>query len=136
MIRRCDGLCSKEVIVELPDQTRCALPAWMLDEAFCGSLTEAEHPVVSVSALCTLGELLDAQVSLVSSSHDECKVTAKEKDNDARRKRTSALAATELDGKRGTGSRGRPPSVSGTAGGAARERRRESGKQPDPCQKR
>ena len=80
MIRRCDGLCSKEVVVELPDQTRCALPAWMLDEAFCKSLTEAAHPVVSVTALCGLGELLDAQVSLVSSSPDECKLTPKEKD--------------------------------------------------------
>jgi len=33
VIRRCHGLCLERVIVELPDQTRCALPAWMLDEA-------------------------------------------------------------------------------------------------------
>ena len=117
MIRRCHGLCSEEVIVELPDQTRCALPAWMLDEAVCRSLTEAEHPVVSVTALCGLGELLDAQVPLVSSSPDECELPPKEKDNDARQERTSAVAASDLNRQRGT--------VSGTAGGAAQERRRE-----------
>ena len=125
MIRRCNGLCSEEVIVELPDQTRCALPAWMLDEAFCKSLTEAEHPVVSVTALCGLGELLDAQVPLVSSSRDECELTPKENDNTARQERTSAVAATELNRQCGKGSKRRSPSVSGTAGRAAQERRRE-----------
>ena len=134
MIRRCDNVCSKEVIVELPDQTRCALPAWMLDEAVCKSLTEAEHPVISITALCGLGELLDAQVPLVSSSRDECELTPKEEDNEARQQRTSAVAATELNRQRGTGSRGRSPSVSGTAGGTAQEPRRQRREQPEPCQ--
>jgi len=123
VIRRCHGLCSDEVIVELPDQTRCALPAWMLDEVVCRSLTEAEHPIVSVASLCGLGELLDAQVPLVSSSPDVCELTPKKKGSDARQERTSALAATELNRQRGTGSRCRSSSVSGTAGGAAQERR-------------
>jgi hypothetical protein len=83
----------------------------MLDEAVCKSLRETEHLAVSVTALCGLGELLDAQVPLVSSSPDERELIPKEKDNDARQERTSTVAVSDLNRQRGT--------VSGTAGGAA-----------------
>src|SRR4029077_8936043 len=63
----------------------------MLDEAVCESLRETEHLAVSVTALCGLGELLDAQVPLVSSSPNERELIPKEKDNDARQERTSTV---------------------------------------------
>jgi hypothetical protein len=57
VIHRYDSVSSQEVIVLLPDQTRCALPSWMLDEVFCATLVEADHPILSVAALCNLGKL-------------------------------------------------------------------------------
>ena len=65
VIRRYDSFCPQEVIVLLPDQTRCALPSWMLDEAFCASLVEAYHPIPSVGALRNLDKLLDDALRLV-----------------------------------------------------------------------
>ena len=53
----------------------------MFDEVVCGSLTEAGHPSISVSALCKLAELLDAQAAPMSSSPDECELNSTERDS-------------------------------------------------------
>ena len=43
-----------------------ALPAWMLDDAFCARLRYEGTPVVATSALIALRELLDAQPQVAS----------------------------------------------------------------------
>jgi len=46
----------------------------MLDEVFCAALVEADHPILSVAALCNLGNLLDDALRLVAGLSDECKL--------------------------------------------------------------
>ena len=49
------------VLIVLPDQSRCALPEWMLDPIACAGLVDRPEPMISPAALCRLRELLDAQ---------------------------------------------------------------------------
>jgi hypothetical protein len=52
---------SDRVLVELPDQTRCMLPAWMLDLCICSGLRDADTPCIALGALRTLCALVDSQ---------------------------------------------------------------------------
>ncbi len=44
----------------LPDETLCALPAWMMDPVVCSTITKQMNPCVSLKALRNLRALLDA----------------------------------------------------------------------------
>jgi hypothetical protein len=109
VIRRYDSVCSQEVIVLLPDQTRCALPSWMLDEVFCASLVEADHPILSVGALCNLDKLLDDTLLPVADSSDECKLVPSPQESRSSSQRPSATVAASGQPRRelhaGDGSR-------------------------------
>ncbi|MEQ9408226.1 MAG: hypothetical protein RIK87_10895 [Fuerstiella sp.] len=59
IVRRANRVGPQHVLITLPDESLCALPAWMLDEAFCAGLREAEQPCVDVSALLRLCTLID-----------------------------------------------------------------------------
>ena len=93
MIRRYDSISSQEVIVLLPDQTRCALPGWMLDEVFCANLVEADHPILSIAALCDLNKLLDDALPVVADSSDECKLVPSPQESRPPSHRPSAAVA-------------------------------------------
>jgi hypothetical protein len=65
----------------------------MLDEVLCASLTEADHPTVSVKALCDLVKLLDDGLRLVADSRDECKLVPSQKESRSPSQYTSAAVA-------------------------------------------
>jgi|WetSurMetagenome_2_1015567.scaffolds.fasta_scaffold156738_3 hypothetical protein len=44
----------------LPDATKCAIPAWMLDEYACSRCVVGQQPVISRPALEALRSLLNA----------------------------------------------------------------------------
>jgi len=63
---------SEDVIVRLPDHTRCALPIWMLDEALCAAMVDAPAPVLPLRALRGLIRLLDLhQAAGANSAHEK-----------------------------------------------------------------
>ena len=61
VIRHCRGDSIDGVMITLPDQTPCVLPAWMLDSERCAALMDCPHPRMSLAALQTLRELLQSQ---------------------------------------------------------------------------
>src|SRR5580765_468190 len=77
--RRLNPRVSEQVIVHLPDDTKCALPAWMLDESFCCGFCDADIPQIGVHALRAVATLLDHHASLVGSSGDTCNKILKTK---------------------------------------------------------
>lgn len=60
LVRRSPSAGLNHVIVALPDESNCALPAWMLDESSCAMLVDADDPRVDLAALQRLLNLLDA----------------------------------------------------------------------------
>ena len=48
-------------VIILPDDTKCILPGWMLNEEACGHLVDEQRPRISLSVLIAVRELLDAQ---------------------------------------------------------------------------
>jgi hypothetical protein len=52
---------AEQVVITLPDETRCVLPAWMLDPVHCDAMPQEPHPRVALAALKRLRALLDAQ---------------------------------------------------------------------------
>jgi len=72
VIRRCDRERTGDLIVRLPDDTRCALPAWMLDESLCAAMVESSTPVLPLTTLRCLIRLLDLQRPAdANSGHDK-----------------------------------------------------------------
>ena len=72
----------------------------MLDEVFCASLIEADHPVLSVAALCNLGKLLDDTVRMVADRRDESKpVPPPEKSRPRSQRPSAAVAASGQPGR-------------------------------------
>ena len=49
---------SEEIIVELPDRVRIAVPAWMLDPMLCAQLPQESRPRVALRALLELAGLI------------------------------------------------------------------------------
>jgi hypothetical protein len=56
ILRRFNGT---HQLVQLSNDVRLAIPAWMLDPVACAQLSDASHPRISVSALLTLRRLID-----------------------------------------------------------------------------
>ena len=67
--RKCAG--SDDVVVELPDGTRCALPAWMVDAGMCAGVRDSAIAVISRVALRVLRRLVDSQSLLAHASSGE-----------------------------------------------------------------
>ena len=55
-VRQADG---DYILVNLPDGTRCALPAWMADPAVCSRFVVGE-PMASIDSLLGLRRLLSS----------------------------------------------------------------------------
>ena len=67
VLRRARGQNVDSVLVRVRENgVQLALPAWMLDDVFCAQLRYECEPLVAVSALIALCELLDAQPLLAS----------------------------------------------------------------------
>jgi hypothetical protein len=49
------------VMIVVADGTRGLIPQWMLDSDACSAVSDEDTPRISVSALCLLRDLLDAQ---------------------------------------------------------------------------
>jgi hypothetical protein len=49
-----------DVLILLPDGTRCALPGWMFDPNFCAGLNDQAAPRIGLTRLQALGKVLDA----------------------------------------------------------------------------
>jgi hypothetical protein len=47
------------VYVRMPNNATRGIPAWMFDEAICGSVRNANSPIINCHALCSLARLLD-----------------------------------------------------------------------------
>ena len=127
MIRRYDSGSSQEVIVLLPDQTRCALPSWMLDEVFCAGLIEADHPVLSIEALWNLAKLLDDAERVVADSRDEYKLVPSPQKSRPYSPRPSAALAASGQPKQVLHGADSSPTMPGVARRVARPHR--------PCRK-
>ena len=49
------------VYVRMPNNATRGVPAWMFDQAVCGSVRKAGFPIINCQALLSLGRLLDGQ---------------------------------------------------------------------------
>ena len=49
------------VYVRMPNNATRGIPAWMFDQAVCGSVRKASFPIVNCQALLSLERLLDGQ---------------------------------------------------------------------------
>lgn len=123
MIHRSVGRGGQSVIIRLPDETMCALPAWMLDDLICAAVRDETHPVVSVSALLRLGSVLDCHASLVRSASHEPSSNGQHAISGAAQP-TTALHLR--DGFRRAASRGSKQSMPRTSEGGT-DRRRAKG---------
>jgi hypothetical protein len=100
VIRKRDSRSHEERITQLPDGTRCILPAWMFDEGYCSALPEVESVVIAIISLMQLADLLASQdFEMRSSGHDKT-TSSREKFKSARPDRATAVAATR---ERGSG---------------------------------
>lgn len=61
IVRRANRVGPQHVLIMLPDESHCAIPTWMLDEAFCNGLVDAAEPCIAVAALHRLRMLIDEQ---------------------------------------------------------------------------
>jgi hypothetical protein len=61
-----------EVIITLPDNTLCAIPEWMLNEHDCQKCVIRTQPIISLPALKTLRDLLNALTLLENQSLVKC----------------------------------------------------------------
>jgi hypothetical protein len=116
--RRLNPRVSEEVIVHLPDDTKCALPAWMLDESFCCGLSDADTAWVSMDALRAVATLLDHHASLVGSSGNACNQNLEPKDPKPINPNSSSTDAIAASASKSSAA------VPGTAGGDAKKRDR------------
>ena len=57
-----------QLFYELADTTRGALPEWMADAGICAAMTRGK-PLVDISALLALKELLEAQDGIAAASN-------------------------------------------------------------------
>ena len=71
MLREFARFESAQVLIRLADGTSCGLPAWMLDEASCAMVRDAERPSVDSRSLLRLAALLDSQGRQGRSRPDE-----------------------------------------------------------------
>ena len=114
--RRLNPRVSEQVIVHLPDDTKCALPAWMLDESFCCGLSDADTARVSANALRAVATLLDHQPSLVGSSSDAFNQNLKKKSPTSINPNSSSAGARAASASKSSAA------MPGTAGGDAKKR--------------
>jgi len=61
IVRRLRREHEEQFIVNLPDDSRIAVPGWMLDPLVCEGLQEATSPQIAIEALLALRTLIDAQ---------------------------------------------------------------------------
>jgi len=67
----CAGKQGNQVLIRLPDDTKCGVPEWMFDEAVCAAMRTAEQPLIASRALLKLAVLLDSQQQVVRSAAHE-----------------------------------------------------------------
>ena len=60
-MRKCSSLGLHQVQVALPSGMQILIPEWMLDEDHCRGMQIVERPTLTVVALLSLRELIDAQ---------------------------------------------------------------------------
>ena len=60
MVRKCSHLGPHHVQVALPGGGQLLVPEWMLDEDFCRGMEIVERPALSIAALLSLRDLIDA----------------------------------------------------------------------------
>ena len=60
-MRKCSSFGLYQVQVALPSGMQILIPEWMLDEDRCRGMEIVERPTLSITALFTLRELVDAQ---------------------------------------------------------------------------
>lgn len=63
MVRKCSHLGPHQVQVALPSGGQLLVPEWMMDEDLCRGMEIVERPVLSIVALLSLRDLIDAQQS-------------------------------------------------------------------------
>jgi len=95
-----DSRSHEECITQLPDGTRCVLPGWMFDKAYCLALKEVDRAVISVDALFRLTDLLASHQGVMRISAHE----------------SNAIVKTKPDST-GTSCAGPAPIASSTEGG-------------------
>ena len=61
MVRKCSHLGPHQVQVALPSGVQILIPERMLDEDPCRGMEIVEHPTLSITALLSLRDLIDAQ---------------------------------------------------------------------------
>jgi len=61
MVRKCSHLGPHQVQVALPSGVQILIPEWMLDEDLCRGMEIVERPALSITALLSLRDLIDAQ---------------------------------------------------------------------------
>jgi len=61
MVRKCSHLGPHQVQVALPSGVQILIPEWMLDEDLCRGMEIVERPTLSITALLSLRDLIDAQ---------------------------------------------------------------------------
>ena len=103
VVHRRDSRSADERIAQLPDGTCCILPEWMFDESYCLSLQEVDRPVISVSALNELADLLASQDLVVRSSAHDSDTPPRTRCDSARPDRGTETALAS-NGERGVGS--------------------------------
>ena len=88
------------VVIELPDASRCMLPAWMFDPVACAEKTNEAEGQVGLTALRALRALLDAQPSR-QVTRQQLEPRSSSTCGDADEAKDAATATTQLDGERG-----------------------------------
>jgi hypothetical protein len=61
MVRKCSHLGPHQVQVALPSGVQILIPEWMLDEELCRGMEIVECPALSITALLSLRDLIDAR---------------------------------------------------------------------------
>jgi hypothetical protein len=61
MVRKCSYFGPHQVQVALPNGGQLLVPEWMLDEDLCRGMGIVERPTLAITALLSLGALIDAQ---------------------------------------------------------------------------
>jgi hypothetical protein len=84
-------------VIQLHDEVQVAVPGWMLDPVCCQQLTDETRPRIAVSALCTLGELLDSQSGLATTSVVAGRGTPHDTGGDDARPSRASTDATDAD---------------------------------------
>jgi hypothetical protein len=60
-VRKCSHLGPHQVQVALPSGVQILIPEWMLDEDLCRGMEIVERPALSIAALLSLRDLINAQ---------------------------------------------------------------------------